>query len=145
LRVHAVLVVPAEVDDPVRALMATALVPGGDAAVRISPAMAVQRSHQRLLRLRPGDLGEIGDAGTATTGRRGLVLANCHVRYLSVSSGYAGAPNRSIGLLPGARVTIARLVPLRVPNPVRVRLRLPCRLAVFTDATLTLKICSTAI
>src|ERR1700755_2600144 len=40
---------------------------------------------------------------------------------------------------------VARLVSLRLPNPVRVRLRLPCRLAVFTDATLTEKIFSTAI
>ncbi len=50
-----------------------------------------------------------------------------------------------MGLLPAASVTMARLVSLRLPKPVRVRLRLPCRLAVFTDATLTLKIFSTAI
>ncbi|CFS36849.1 Uncharacterised protein [Mycobacterium tuberculosis] len=40
---------------------------------------------------------------------------------------------------------MARLVLLRLPYPVRVRLRLPCRFAVFTDATLTAKIFSTAI
>ncbi len=45
-----------------------------------------------------------------------------------------------MGLLPAARVTIARLVLLRCPYPARVRLRLPWRLRVFTESTLTLKI-----
>jgi hypothetical protein len=44
LGVDAVLVVATEVDHPVGALMATALVPGGDAAVGISAAGAVQRT-----------------------------------------------------------------------------------------------------
>src|SRR5690606_29245750 len=57
----------------------------------------------------------------------------------------AGPPKISIGLLSGCRVTIARLVSLRLPNPVRVRLRLPLRLIVFTFVTLTSKIFSTAI
>src|SRR2546421_3560025 len=50
-----------------------------------------------------------------------------------------------MGLLPAASVTMARLVFLRLPKPARVRLRLPCRLRVFTDATSTLKIFSIAI
>ena len=46
---------------------------------------------------------------------------------------------------PSATVTIARLVSLRWPKPVRVRLRLPWRLIVLTPSTLTPKTCSTAI
>ena len=52
LGVDAVLVVATEVDDAVGALVATALVPGGDAAVRVAAALAVQRANQRLLRRR---------------------------------------------------------------------------------------------
>ena len=51
LGVDAVLVVAMEVDHPVGALVATALVPGGDSAVRVTPAGAVQRTDQRLLRM----------------------------------------------------------------------------------------------
>ena len=40
---------------------------------------------------------------------------------------------------------MARLVFLRLPYPYRVRLRLPCRLAVFTESTFTEKIFSMAI
>src|SRR6195952_5077922 len=127
LGVDAVLVVATEVDDAVGALVATTLVTGRDAAVRVTSTLAVQRADQRLLRRRPSDLGEVGDARTATTGSRRLVLAKWHV--LSPESqrgaGYAGAPNRSMGLLPADRVTIARLVLLRWPYPARVRLRLP--------------------
>ena len=46
---------------------------------------------------------------------------------------------------PSATVTIARLVALRRPKPVRVRLRLPWRLIVLTPLTLTPKTFSTAI
>src|SRR5581483_4680112 len=79
LGVDTVLVVAPEVDHPVRPLVAAALVSSCDAAVRVSPTATMQGAHQRLLRRRPGDLGEVRDAGAATTGRRGLVLANCHV------------------------------------------------------------------
>ena len=51
LGVDAVLVVATEVDHAVGALVATALVPGGDAAVRVTTALAVQRTNQRLLRM----------------------------------------------------------------------------------------------
>src|SRR5262245_8313912 len=78
LGVDAVLVVTTEVDHAVRTLVATSLVPGGDPAVRVATALAVQRTNQRLLRMIASDLGEIGDAGTATTRGRRLVLANSH-------------------------------------------------------------------
>lgn len=45
---------------------------------------------------------------------------------------------------PSARVTIARLVSARLPKPVRVRLRFPWRLIVFTPVTLTSKTAWTA-
>src|SRR6185369_6704327 len=129
LGVDAVLVVATEVDHAVGALVATTLVPGGDASVRVAAARAVQRANQRLLRRRPSDLGEVGDAGAATTRSRRLVLANSHVCVSPLclfalrasahrrfrAAGHAGAPNRSIGLLPADNVTIARLVPLRCP------------------------------
>src|ERR1700759_5267809 len=52
LGVDTVFVVAAEVDHAVSALVPPALVTGGDAAVRVSAAMTVQRAHQRLLRFR---------------------------------------------------------------------------------------------
>src|SRR6185437_12294516 len=79
LRVDAVLVVATEVDHPVGPLVAATLVAGGDPTVRVTPTLAVQRLDERLLRSRASDLGEIGDAGTATTRSRRLVLANSHV------------------------------------------------------------------
>ena len=51
LGVDAVLVVATEVDHAVGALVATTLVPGGDPAVRVAAALAVQRANQRLLRM----------------------------------------------------------------------------------------------
>src|SRR6185503_5563620 len=78
LGVDAVLVVATEVDHAVRALVATALVPGGDPTVCVAAALTVQRTNQRLLRMVASDLGEIGDAGTAATRGRRLVLANSH-------------------------------------------------------------------
>src|SRR6185312_13344775 len=107
LGVDAVLVVATEVDHAVRPLVATALVPGGDPTVRVASALAVQRTNQRLLRMVASDLREIGDAGTATTRGRRLVLANSHdsLGLSALFAGYAGAPNRSIGLLPAANVT----------------------------------------
>src|SRR5690348_718733 len=68
----------------------------------------------------------------------GLYLRIAMVLYLPQ------APKMSIRW-PSARLTIARLVSLRLPRPVRVRLVLPTRLIVFTEVTLTLNTCSTAI
>ena len=64
------------------------------------------------------------------------------VFVLSLRSG-AGAPKMSIE--PSRRVTIARLVSLRLPMPNRVRRALPLRFMVLTESTLTPKTCSTAI
>src|SRR6516164_8905824 len=79
LGVDTVFVVTAEVDHPVGALVPATPVPGGDPAVCVPPTITVQRAHQRLLRVRPGDLGEIGHAGAATARGRRLVLTDCHV------------------------------------------------------------------
>src|SRR5450755_811743 len=79
---HAVLVRPAEVDQPVRALVPAALVPGGDPAVHVPAAGAVQRAHQGLLRLTTRDLGEVGAARPSSAGGRRLVLADSHVLKL---------------------------------------------------------------
>lgn len=64
------------------------------------------------------DLGEVGDARAAATGVVGLYLRMAifySVLFLSCPADQAGAPNRSMGLLPAASVTIARLVALRWP------------------------------
>src|SRR5579862_8743678 len=76
---HAVLVRPPEVDQPVGPLVAAALMPGGDAAVHVPAALRVQRAHQRLLRLTPGDLGEVRAARAAPARRGRLVLTDSHV------------------------------------------------------------------
>src|SRR5580693_3617488 len=79
----AVLVVPAEVDQPVGTLVAAALVPCGDPPVHVPAAFAVQRANQRLLRLAPGDLGEVGAAGAAPARGGRLVLTDCHLLLLN--------------------------------------------------------------
>src|SRR4051812_1474927 len=75
---HAVLVDPLEVDQPVLPLVATALVPRGDAAVDVATTLLGQRDQQRLLRGGPGDLGEVGDARAAAARRGRLVLTDSH-------------------------------------------------------------------
>src|SRR6266542_4873446 len=75
---HAVLVA-AEVDDPVAALVATAAVPRGDAAVHVAATRRRRRRQQRLLRARLGDLGEVGPGSGAPPGRRWLVVADTHL------------------------------------------------------------------
>src|ERR1700722_10633532 len=79
LRRNAVLVVPPEVDQPVGALVPAALMPGRDPAVHVPAALAVQRADQRLLRLTPGDLGEVGAAGAAPTRGGRLVFTDSHL------------------------------------------------------------------
>ena len=120
----AVLVVASEVDQPVGALVPTALVPGGDPAVRVAAALAVQRADERLLRRRPSDLGEVGDAASAAARRRRLVLTDAHACLLTPLSSPGRRTRRSPGS-PARRVTIARLVSFRLPNPVRGTLALP--------------------
>src|SRR3954447_12529534 len=60
-RRHAVLVVPTEVDQTVGPLVAAALVPGRDAPGVVAATALAERTHQRLLGGRPGDLDEVGD------------------------------------------------------------------------------------
>src|SRR5699024_299963 len=79
LRGYAVLVVAAEVHDTVRALVPTTLVSGGHPATRVPTTLVVQRPDQRLLRMVPGDLREVGDARLPPACRYRFVVANCHL------------------------------------------------------------------
>src|SRR5690606_31153984 len=76
---NAVLVVPAEVDDPVGALVPAALVACGHPAVYVTAALVVKGCKQRLLRLAAGDLGEVRDTRPAATRSRRLVLTDAHL------------------------------------------------------------------
>src|SRR5690606_19046586 len=76
LRRDPVLVVAAEVDDPVGALVSASLVPGGDPAVVVTAALAVEGGKQRLLGPAAGDVGEVRDARAATARGRRLVLTD---------------------------------------------------------------------
>ena len=60
------------------ALVTASAVTGGDAAIGVASTGFVQRAQQRLLGGGAGDLNEIGDRRAATTGGRGLVLADSH-------------------------------------------------------------------
>src|SRR4029079_17296857 len=97
------------------------------------------------------DLDEVGHARATTARRRRLVLADTHeFRFSALSSGVvdrrqATGPPKISMRSPGLRLTTARFVSLRLPNPVLVRLRLPWRLIVLTAVTVTSKTCSTAI
>src|SRR5690606_32174994 len=71
-----------EVDDAVLALVATADVASGDAALVVAAARLGERAKQRLLGRGAGDLDEISNARTATTRGRRLVLANSHSVFL---------------------------------------------------------------
>src|SRR5690606_5234273 len=119
LRRDAVLVVTAEVDDAVGPLVPAAPVPGRDAAVVVTAALLGERTQQRLLRLGARDLDEVGHAGAATTRSRRLVVTDAHL-FRSSSVGLrrpgrqAVPPEMSIRS-PSARLTMARLVSLRLP------------------------------
>src|SRR5215472_1025704 len=80
---NAVLVVSPEVDQPVGTLVPATLVPRGYPPVDVPAALAVQRADQRLFRLAPGDLGEVGAAGATPTGGGRLVLTDSHLRLLN--------------------------------------------------------------
>src|SRR5215213_8822698 len=75
---HAVLVGPAEVDQPVGALVTATLVASSNLAMDVASTPPVQRPDQRLLGMVAGDLGEVGDAGAAAARRRRLVLTDSH-------------------------------------------------------------------
>src|SRR5262249_38784580 len=78
----AVLVRPAEVDYPVGALVPPPRVPGGDPAVPVAAAVAVQRLDERLLRLASRDLGEVRAGRAPPAGGSRLVPADSHVWFL---------------------------------------------------------------
>src|SRR6185369_12967306 len=86
----AVLVRPTEVDYAVLTLVPAALVPRGDLAVDVATALVRQRLHERLLRRRSGDLGEVGHAGATPSGRRGLVFTDSHCLYPSADRAAEG-------------------------------------------------------
>src|SRR5918999_1216843 len=125
------ILAPAEVDDPVPALRATALMPRRDPAVHVSPGLLPALGQQRLLRGRSRDLVERGHAGAAPARRGRLVLANGH--------GYAPPSKISI-VSPWARVTTARFSSGRRPRVYPRRLILPRRFSVFTETTRTSQI-----
>src|SRR5699024_3375498 len=75
---HAVLVIATEVDDAVLALVAAALVAGGDVTVDVAATGLRQRAQQRLLQSGASDLAELGAGALAATRRSRLVLANSH-------------------------------------------------------------------
>src|SRR3954447_9920416 len=148
-RAHAVLVVPAEVDQTVGPLVAAALVPGRDAAGVVAAAALGERPHQRLRGGGPVDLDEVADRRAAPARRRRLVLADSHAEFVLDLSCRRSGPRQATGppkmsMVPSLSVTTARLVSLRLPVPTRVRRRLPWRLTVLTEATFTLKTFSTA-
>ena len=74
---HAVFVA-LEVDDAVTTLVAAALMTDGDAALVVATILLVKGRKQRLLRLRRGDLSEIGDRLETAARARRLVLFDSH-------------------------------------------------------------------
>src|SRR4029078_1867786 len=77
LRSHCALD-PLEVDHPVPALVAAALMARRDAAVAVPAAGLLDGLEQALLGLGLRDLVELGDRHEAPARRSGLVLAQCH-------------------------------------------------------------------
>src|SRR6478609_2456761 len=75
---HAVLLGPLEVDQPVRPLVAAALVPSGDPPVHVAAALGMQWTDQRLLGGLAGDIGQVGERSATTTGGRRLVFTDTH-------------------------------------------------------------------
>src|SRR3954454_2369050 len=131
---HAVLV-PTEVDHPVPALVAAALVARGDPPVDVAPGLVTTLGDERLLGLVARELVEVGHAGAAAPGGGRLVFANGH--------GYFPASKISMES-PWASVTIARFWSARLPTVQPRRLSLTWRRSVFTDVTRTFQIAWTA-
>src|SRR5699024_12224340 len=77
---YAVLVVTTKVHDTVCTFVPTTLMPGRHPATRVPATLVVQRTDQRLLRIVPGDLREVGDARLPSACRYRLVVTNCHLR-----------------------------------------------------------------
>src|SRR3954452_8328000 len=95
-----------EVDDPIAALVAAALVPPGDAPVVVAPARLLQRLEQALLRLGLRDLLERGDRHEAAGGRGGLVATDRHQTW---------APWKISIVSPSRTCTMALVQPWRMP------------------------------
>ena len=67
-----------EVDATILALVAAALVTGGDAAVVVAAGLLGQGLQEGLLGLAAGDLSEVGDGLETPTSARGLEVLDCH-------------------------------------------------------------------
>src|SRR5262249_47966978 len=126
---------PLEVDDAVAALVASALVAGGDAAVRVAAALLGQLLGQRLLGLRLRDVGEVGDRHEAAARARRLEAAN---------RPYHLAPWKTSIVSPGFSWTTAFFQPGFVPRIIPRRLGLGCTLRMLTLTTCTSKSSSIA-
>src|SRR5450756_985364 len=149
---HAVLVVATEVDQPICTLVTATDVTRRDTPGVVAATALGERANQRLLGRRPRDLHEVGDTGATATWCRRLVLTDTHclkssVPFVSISLRQPDHPTEppKMSIEPSLRVTIARLVFLRLPKPNLVRRVLPLRLRVLTESTLTPKTRSTAI
>src|SRR4051812_15249961 len=124
-----------EVDDPVAALVAAALVARGDPAVDVPAAGLLQRRGQRLLRLRLRDLVEGRDRHEAAAGARRLELFERHQTW---------APAKIWISWPSATWTIAFFQPCFVPLIWPRRFGFGWTFETFTAVTLTSKSSSTA-
>src|SRR5262249_45726734 len=100
-----------EVDEAVLALVAAALVAGRHAPVHVAPALVDQRTQQRLLRRGPGDLSEVGDAGTPATRAGRVVLAGSHVVYPSADRSAEGVDAVTVGELHHRPLRVLALAP----------------------------------
>src|SRR6267154_725680 len=78
--------VAAEIDAPVLPLVATAHIPARDVALVVAPARPPQRLEQRLLRLRLGDFGEVGDRAEARGRRHRPKLSDAHLALEHLNS-----------------------------------------------------------
>ena len=67
--------VPLEIDDPLHPLVARAAESGGYFALVVPPAGTLDGLHERLFRLRAGDLRVSRDRPESAAGRSGLILS----------------------------------------------------------------------
>src|SRR5919204_191212 len=124
-----------EVDLPVAALVAPALVAAGDTAVLVAAARLLERSGEALLRLGLRHLLEGGDGHEAPAGARRLVAADGH---------YACAPSKISIDSPGLSWTIAFFHPGLRPRTMPRRFGFERTWTMFTPWTWTSNNSSTA-
>src|SRR5258705_6715226 len=79
------LVAP-EIDAPVLPLVPAAHIPARDVALVVAPTRPPQRLEQRLLRLRLGDFGEVGDRAEARGRRHRPKLSDAHLALEHLNS-----------------------------------------------------------